>query len=77
MRKTAKKGLPINSSERKGLVKCGDPVLEERLKKRSKTQLHPPRLRRNPDPKAAKKWLAKVGKNIKTNIRRKQSYRIV
>lgn len=61
MRKTTRGGLPGNASDRKGQVKCGDTVLEERLKRRPKTQLHPPRLRRNPDPKAAREWLSQVG----------------
>jgi DNA (cytosine-5)-methyltransferase 1 len=42
---------------RRGKVVCGDAGLEERLVNRKKTQLHPPRLRKNPDPEAAKEWL--------------------
>lgn len=68
MRKTARKGLPVNTSGRKGLVKCGDPILEERIKKRPKTQLNPPWLRHDTDPKAAREWLTQVNKSIKINL---------
>lgn len=42
---------------RRGKVLCGDPELEKRLANRKKTQLHPARLRKDPDPKAAREWL--------------------
>lgn len=62
--KTTKKyGLPDNADDRKGVVKCGDPILEKRLSKRPRTQLPPLSHRANADPKAARKWLAKVGKS--------------
>lgn len=61
MKLTSKKGLPTDAEERRGTVICADPLLEKRLKKRRKTQMHPPRLRLNPDPEAAKEWLSQVG----------------
>ncbi len=64
MKKTAAKGLSEDAQDRKGVVKCVDPVLEERLKNRPKTQLNPPRMRQDPDPKAARKWLAQKGESI-------------
>jgi DNA (cytosine-5)-methyltransferase 1 len=60
MRKTAKHGLTEASSKRRGMVVCGDPALEKRLLNRPKTQLHPPRLLKNSDPKAIRKWLEKA-----------------
>src|SRR5439155_18552417 len=44
IRQTARKGLSKSASNRKGLVICADPILERRLKKQPRTQLHPPRL---------------------------------
>jgi DNA (cytosine-5)-methyltransferase 1 len=64
MNNTHKNGLPKGVGRRKGIVECGDPVLAKRLQQRPKTQLNPPRLRRDPDPKAAKKWLSQVGESI-------------
>lgn len=64
MKKTETKGLPKDAEARKGVVKCGDPILEERLKNRPKTQLNPPRMRLDPDPKAARAWLAQRGTDI-------------
>lgn len=61
MRKTARVGLPDDADSRKGLIVCGDPILEKRLKKRPRTQLPPRTHRENPDPKAAKEWLAQIG----------------
>lgn len=63
MEMTKKYDLPDNADDRKGFVKCGDPVLEKRLNNRPRTQLPPPSHRSNPDPKAARKWLEKVGKS--------------
>jgi len=57
MDKTARSGLTENNYARRGSVVCGDPVLEERLKNRKKSLLHPPHLRKTPDPEAARKWL--------------------
>ncbi len=57
MRITAQRGLTHANYGRRGTVVCGDAALEERLKGRKKTQLHPPRLRKTPDPEAARKWL--------------------
>lgn len=57
-------GLPRDVGQRRGQVMCGDPSLEKRLQRRSKTLLPPPRFRANSDPKAAKQWLAKTGKKI-------------
>ena len=55
MRRTAQKGHLHLS--RRGKIVCGDPELEKRILKRKKTQLHPVRLRKNPDLEAAKEWL--------------------
>jgi len=57
MRATAQTGLSQVNYRRRGLVVCGDAGLEERLANRKKTQLHPPHLRMNPDPEAAREWL--------------------
>jgi len=43
---------------RRGKVICGDPKLRERLARQKKTQLHPPKFRKNPDPTAAREWLS-------------------
>jgi len=56
---TAKQGLPVDAENRLGKVICADLELEERLKNRPKTMLHPPRLRRYPNPKTARAWLLK------------------
>lgn len=61
MGKTKKQGLPVDAADRKGVVKCADPILEERLQNRRKTQLNPPRLRKDPSAKAAREWLARTG----------------
>jgi DNA (cytosine-5)-methyltransferase 1 len=61
---TEKNGLPRDAEQRKGQVRCGDPVLETRLKKRPRTQLPPISHRSNKDPVAAKQWLAEVGESI-------------
>jgi DNA (cytosine-5)-methyltransferase 1 len=50
-------GLPKDSGKRRGQVVCGDKSLEERLRARPKTQLHPPRLLKNSDPKKIREWL--------------------
>lgn len=70
IRKTARSGLPKDAPDRKGLVKCGNPDLEKRIKDRPRTLLPPPSHRKNPDPKAAKRWLEKVGKSIYEKERR-------
>lgn len=57
---TLKQGLPADAKKRLGQVICPDLVLDERLKNRPKTMLHPPRLRKNPDPSAARDWLLKI-----------------
>ena len=57
---TAKQGLPANSKKRLGQVVCTNPELDKRLKNRPKTMLHPPRLRKNPDSAAARRWLMKT-----------------
>jgi DNA (cytosine-5)-methyltransferase 1 len=57
---TSRKGLPTTSKKLLGQVICADPELEERLKNRRKTMLHPPRLRKNPDLAAARRWLLKT-----------------
>lgn len=62
MRTTDKSGLPLDASDRKGRVVCNDPLLEKRLKSRPKTQLPPPTHRSNPDPAAAREWLAKTSR---------------
>jgi DNA (cytosine-5)-methyltransferase 1 len=54
---TEEHGTTTENRERCGQVVCGDPQLDSRLRNRQKTQLHPPRLRTSPDPKAARKWL--------------------
>jgi DNA (cytosine-5)-methyltransferase 1 len=59
VRQTFKHGLPANASARPGQVTCPDPVLDERLRHRPKTMLHPPRLRRYSNPKTARAWLLK------------------
>ena len=64
IRKTQKRGLPADAETRKGIVQCADPELEKRLNNRKKTQLPPPKHRLNPDPKAAKEWMAQVGASI-------------
>lgn len=64
IRKTAKEGLPEYAEKRKGLVICGDLVLEARLKKRPRTQLPPLSHRKNRDPIATKQWLSEVGMSI-------------
>jgi DNA (cytosine-5)-methyltransferase 1 len=57
---TSKQGLPANSKKLLGQVVCADQELEARLKNRPKTMLHPPRLRKNPDSAAARRWLLKT-----------------
>lgn len=65
MTKTKKNILIQNGKKRSGQVLlCGDPVLEKRLQKRPKTVLPPLRFRANPDPEAAKKWLAHTRENL-------------
>ena len=54
---TAGQGLPADAKKRLGQVICPDPVLDERLKNRPRTMLHPPRLRRYPNPATARAWL--------------------
>jgi len=61
---TKENGLPRDAEQRKGQVRCGDPVLEKRLKKRPRTQLPPLSHRSNQDPVAARKWLTEVGESI-------------
>lgn len=60
MRKTARKGLPSDAKRRKGLVVCGDPVLEKSIRKQPRTQLHPPRLLKSSDPAKIRQWLDAV-----------------
>lgn len=60
--RTDKCGLPEDAPTRLGMVIAADPQLEEWLKSRRKTQLHPPWRRKNGDPVAARKWLASTGK---------------
>ncbi|SRR6266481_888129 len=57
MRRTAKYGLPADAAKRLGKVTCADPQFEERLKKRKKTQLHPPHLRKISNAEETRKWL--------------------
>jgi DNA (cytosine-5)-methyltransferase 1 len=57
IRKTAKAGLPREAAKRRGNVTCADPEFEERLKKRKKTQLHPPHLRKINNAAETRKWL--------------------
>jgi DNA (cytosine-5)-methyltransferase 1 len=57
IRKTEQHGINAESRARRGEVVCGDASLDHRLRNRQKTQLHPPRLRTNPNPEAARKWL--------------------
>jgi DNA (cytosine-5)-methyltransferase 1 len=57
---TSKYGLPANFEKLRGKVVCADPNLAARIKNRPKTQLHPPRLRKNPDSAAARRWLLKI-----------------
>jgi DNA (cytosine-5)-methyltransferase 1 len=59
VRATSKHGLPADAEDRLGQVVCPDSILNERLKNRRKTMLHPPRLRKNPNPDAARNWLLK------------------
>ncbi len=68
MRTTEKNGLPQDAERRKGQVVCGDPALEKRLQKRSKTLLPPPRFRANPDPEAAKRWLARTRRSLNLGL---------
>ncbi len=65
---TEENGLPRDSEQRKGQIRCGDPVLENRLKKRPRTQLPPISHRSNKDPVAARKWVAEVGKSIRITV---------
>lgn len=58
IRKTAKNGLSHDATERLGKVVSANPTLEEWLKKRKKTQLHPPHLRKVSDVKKTREWLA-------------------
>lgn len=60
MASTRKNGLPTDVRNRRGCVVCGDKDLEERLRTRSKTQLHPSRLLKNSDPEEIRKWLEQV-----------------
>lgn len=62
MRKTKRHGLPKEAKLRKGCVVCGDPILEDRLSKRPRTKLEPSRFRLDPDPDAARRWLAALPK---------------
>ena len=57
--RTSKHGLPPDAKKKLGKVVCPDTVLNERLKHRPKTMLHPPRLRRYPNPETARAWLLK------------------
>jgi DNA (cytosine-5)-methyltransferase 1 len=60
VRLTAKRGVPADSKKRLGRVVCADPELDTRLQNRPKTMLHPPRLRKNPDSAAARRWILKT-----------------
>jgi DNA (cytosine-5)-methyltransferase 1 len=46
--------------KRRRQVICADPVLAMRLKKRPKTELNPPRMRKNKDGEAARRWLQQI-----------------
>ena len=50
-------GSSKDSGRKRGQVVCGDKNLEERLKSRPKTQLHPRRLLKDVDPKKIREWL--------------------
>ena len=60
IRHTEKHGLPADASLTLGKVVCADPELEQRLKNRKKTMLHPAHLRKNPNPQAAREWLTLI-----------------
>lgn len=57
---TSKQSLAADSKKRLGQVICADSDLEARIKNRPKTMLHPPRLRKNKDLAAARRWLMKT-----------------
>jgi DNA (cytosine-5)-methyltransferase 1 len=61
MRKTKRRGVSSEAKARRGVVVCGDPRLADRLSKRARTKLEPSRFRLDPDPIAAREWLASVG----------------
>lgn len=46
--------------KRRGQVVCADPILATRLKNRAKTKLNPPRMRKNKDRNAARRWLQQI-----------------
>jgi DNA (cytosine-5)-methyltransferase 1 len=56
---TSKDGLPAVLKKQRGKVVCVDSHLAARIKNRPKTQLNPPRLRKDPDAGAAIAWLQK------------------
>lgn len=60
IKKTTKHGLPEEARKRKGIVLCADPILEARLRKKRRTQLHPLRLLKSQDPKTIRQWLKAV-----------------
>ena len=60
MKRTARKGLSAEATNRKGLVVCADPVLARSIKKQPRTQLHPPRLLKSSDPAKIREWLHAV-----------------
>lgn len=60
MKITKRNGLPDEAAKRKGLVLCADPVLQKRIKKQPRTQLHPPRLLKSSDPAKIRQWLNTV-----------------
>ena len=54
------RGLRPKHWKRRGQVLCADPVLAWNLKRRRKTRLNPPRMRKNKDPQAARRWLQRM-----------------
>jgi DNA (cytosine-5)-methyltransferase 1 len=55
-----KSKLKNDANARLGKVICADSELDTRLANRPKTKLHPPRLRKVQDPKAARRWMSLV-----------------
>jgi DNA (cytosine-5)-methyltransferase 1 len=53
-------GLRPKHWKRRGQVVCADPVLGMRLKNPPKTKLNPPRMRKNKDRDAARRWLQQI-----------------
>lgn len=53
-------GLQAKHWKRRGEVACADPILAMRLENRPKTDLNPPRMRKNKDRAAARRWLQQM-----------------